>query len=219
MKTPRIVFRDKLYRIRSTQKYGMGITYKDSFRSGLKGEVFFKLHDAKTGELIEDRHIKNIITRDMSILVSRLLRSNTEPFRGLSMLAVGTGDVGWDPMNPPASTNTQRSLYAEIARKPFASVNFVDAGGLPTAIPTNVVDFTTTFTETEAVGPLVEMGLLGGDANPLLPSVRNPILPPNGAFDPTVDVVGKDQLCNYLTFPVINKPAMAVLTLTWRITT
>lgn len=212
------IVKEVLRRIWSTTRSSLGIQYKDDLR-GPKGELFVYVRHAQTGDLIESRHIKNIITRDMSILVARLLKTNTEPFRGLSMLALGTGDVGWNPMNPPAATNTQRSLYAEIARKPFASVNYVDAGGLPTATPTNVVDFTTTFSETEAVGPLVEMGLLGGDANPLIPSVTNPILPPNGAFDPSVDVVGKDQLCNYLTFPVINKPASAVLTLTWRITT
>lgn len=187
--------------------------------SSLKGEIFVDLRDGRTGEILETRHIKNVITRDMSILVARLLRNNNEPLRGLSMLAVGTGDVGWNPMSPPAATNTQRSLYNEITRKPFATVSFVDAGGLTSLIPTNVVDFTTTFSETEAVGPLVEMALLGGDANPLTPGVRNPILPANGVFDPSVDVVSKDQICNYLTFPVINKPATAVLTLTWRITT
>lgn len=184
----------------------------------IRGEVFFHLRDAQTGAPLMDWHLKNIITRDMSILVARLLANSGEPLSGVAMLAVGTGDVGWDPMNPPAATNTQRSLYAELARKPFASVSFVDGGGAPSAIPTNVVDFTTTFTETEAVGPLVEMGLIGGDVNPN-PAVRNPILPPNGPFNPAVDVVGSDQQLNYLTFPVINKPATATLTITWRITT
>jgi len=210
---------DRIIYIWGNLKTSMGISYHDFISTkGFKGELFITVVGVD-GRLLDTRHIKNIITRDMSLLVSRLLKSNNEPLRGISMLAVGTGDVGWDLQNPPAPTNTQRSLYNEIARKGFATVNFVDAGGLPTAIPTNVVDFTTVYSETEAVGPLVEMGLLGGDANPLAPGIKNPILPPNGAYDPNVDVVGKDTLCNYLTFPVINKPATAVLTLTWRITT
>jgi hypothetical protein len=206
-------------------RMGSGISHNDKINwdrrrpavSGLKGEIFAELRNPD-GSLLSKYHIKNIITLDMSILVARLLRDNGEPLHGLFMLAVGTGDVGWDPMNPPAATNTQRSLYAEIARKPFSSVNFIDSVGAPSLIPTNVVDFTTTFSESEAVGPLVEMGLLGGDVNGN-PLVLNPILPPNGPFNAAQDVVGLDQLCNYLTFPVINKPATATLTLTWRITT
>lgn len=186
--------------------------------SKIRGEVFFEMRDGATGALLASRHIPNIITRDMSLLVARLLANSGEPLGGALMLAVGTGDVGWDPMNPPAATNTQRSLYAELARKPFASVTFVDGGGAPSAIPTNVVDFTTSFTESEAVGPLVEMGLIGGDVNPN-PAVRNPVLPPNGPYNPAVDVVGLDLQLNYLTFPVINKPATATFTITWRITT
>lgn len=209
----------------SLYRMGAGVNYSDTIDwdrrrpapSGLKGEIFAVIKDTKTGE-VKNYHIKNIITLDMGILVARLLRNNGEPLRGLYMLAIGTGDVGWDPMNPPAATNTQRSLYSEIARKPFSSVNFIDGGGAPSLIPTNVVDFTTTFSESEAVGPLVEMGLLGGDVNDS-PLVQNPILPPNGPFNTSFDVVGYDQLCNYLTFPVINKPATATLTLTWRITT
>lgn len=201
---------------------GMGLRHTDALgarpRTALRGEVFFLLKDAQSGAVLDNRHVTNIITRDMSILVARLLANSGEPLQGVAMLAVGTGDVGWDPMNPPAATNTQRALYSELARKPFTSVVFVDGGGAPSAIPTNVVDFNTTYTETEAVGPLVEMGLIGGDVNPN-PLVRNPIAPPNGPFNPAVDVVGFDQQLNYLTFPVINKPATATLTITWRITT
>ena len=79
------------------------------------------------------------------------------------------------------------------------------------------MDFTTTFAESEAVGPIAEMGLLGGDINTNL-SIRNPVLPPNGLYDPTVDLVGLDTLVNYLTFPVVNKPATSTLSWTWRLT-
>ena len=179
-----------------------------------KGEVFFTL---KEGDKVIEEHRLNIITLDLSILVARLCADNFEPLHGIYMLAIGTGDVGWDLQNPPAATNTQRSLYNEIARKRFVTVNFIDSGGSVSTIPTNVVDFTTTFTESEAVGPLVEMGLLGGDVNEDI-SILNPVLPPNGPYDASQDVRNLDTLCNYLTFPVINKPATAQLVLTWRIT-
>lgn len=187
-----------------------------------KGEVFWTLRHSVTGEILSEGHRMNIVTRDASILVARLMKSppipnTSEPSFGCFALAVGTGDVGWDLQNPPIATDTQRSLYNEISRKQMQFSEFIDGDGGVSGIPTRVVDFTTTFSESEAVGPLVEMGILGGDVDPNL-SVTNPILPPNGIYDDTVDVVGKDMLVNYLTFPVINKPAISTLGWTWRLT-
>lgn len=185
------------------------------------GEVFWELRDARTGELQASGHKKNVVTKDASILVARLMKSppipnTSEPRFGCYALAVGTGDVGWDLQNPPIATDTQRSLYNEIARKQMQVTEFIDGDGAVSGIPTHVVDFTTTFSESEAVGPLVEMGILGGDVDTNL-SVTNPILPPNGLYDATVDVVGKDMLVNYLSYPVINKPATSSLSWTWRL--
>lgn len=181
----------------------------------IKGEVFVEMFEG--GRCLEHRKLQNIVTLDASILLARLLRSNVEPSFGAFCLAVGTGDVGWNPLSPPAATNTQRSLYSEITRKTFAATQFVDGTGMPVAYPTNVVDFTTTFTESEAVGPLCEMGIIGGNVSSNL-SVRNPVLPPNGPRDITVDLTTKETLVNYLTFACISKPATSTLTITWRLT-
>lgn len=185
------------------------------------GEIFWELcHQNGT---VETGHVKNIVTLDAGILLARLMKSPaianvSEPAFGIFALAVGTGDVGWDPLNPPPATITQRSLYNELARKQIASSNFITAGGTISGVPTNKVDFTTIFSEAEAVGALTEMGLVGGDINTNM-AIRNPVLPPNGTYDATVDLVGKDTLVNYVTFPVINKPPTSTLRLTWRITT
>lgn len=181
-----------------------------------KGEVFMILRDARTGEIQETRR-HNLVVKDASILLARLMKDSQEPPHGAYVLAVGTGDVGWNPMSPPAPTDTQRALYGELTRKTFVDTQFIDAGGLPVAYPTNVVDFTTTYTESEAVGPLVEMGLVGGNISSNM-SVRNPVVPPNGPYDPTKDLTLYETLVNYLTFPVINKPATSTLTITWRLT-
>ena len=183
----------------------------------IRGDVFLTLKDAKTGEIQDYREVNNLVVLDASILIARLMKDNVEPPHGIYALAVGTGDVGWDPMAPPAPTNTQRSLYSEIARKTFTATQFIDGGGVPTAIPTNVVDFTTTFAESEAVGPLVEMGLLGGNISTNL-SVQNPVLPANGPYDDSVDLTGFDTQINYLTFAVINKPPTSTFTIVWRLT-
>lgn len=185
------------------------------------GEIFWVLRDGAK-KIQDSGHFRNVVTLDASILVTRLMKSPptqnvSEPSFGVFALAVGTGDVGWDTSNPPEATITQRSLYNELARKQISSSNFVSASGAVSGIPTHVVDFTTTFSESEAVGPLTEMGLLGADISTNM-AITNPILPPNGLYDDTVDVSGKDCLINYKTFPVMTKPATSTLQWTWRLT-
>lgn len=189
--------------------------YEDEVKPKIKGEVFITLRDASSGEVQDHRH--NLVVLDASILIARLMKDNAEPPHGIFCLAVGTGDAGWNLQSPPAPTNTQRALYSELARKTFSATQFIDAGGVPTAIPTHVVDFTTTFSESEAVGALVEMGLLGGNVSSNL-ATRNAVSPANGAYNATVDLTTKETLVNYLTFPVINKPATSTLTIVWRLT-
>jgi len=188
----------------------------------IRGEIFWEMTDCTTGETTKGG-FKNVVTLDGGILIARLMKSTataylSEPKFGVYALAVGTGDVGWNPMNPPPANNAQRSLYNELGRKAVASTQFIDAGGMISGIPTNVVDFNFTFSSAEAVGPLTEMGLVGGDLSTNM-AVTNPVMPPNGPYDPTVNLVGKDTLVNYLTFPVINKPPTSTLSWTWRITT
>lgn len=190
----------------------------------IKGEIFWEMVDSKTGAKTRGR-LTNTVTLDASILIARFLKGTAtpiahqcEPSFGVLALAVGTGYNTWDPLSPPPATIMQRSLWNELGRKAIQSAQFVTADGTPSGIPTNIVDFTTVFSESEAVGPWAEMGLIAGDANSNM-SIVNPILPANGPWDPTVNVVGKDTLLNYLTFPVINKPATATIAWTWRITT
>lgn len=190
--------------------------FEEQAKMGIRGDVFMTLRDGRSQEIQDHREVRNLIVKDASILVARLMKDNVEPSKGIFALAMGTGDVGWNPLAPPAPTDTQRSLFAELTRKTFTETQFIDSTGNPTAIPTNVVDFTTTFTESEAVGPLVEMGLLGGSISTNL-SVRNPVLPANGTYSPLVDHTTKETMINYLTFPVISKPATSTFTITWRL--
>lgn len=189
--------------------------------SGIRGHIYWKMEDTTTNE-VRMGSIPNVIVLDAGILLARLLRSTatpheSEPAFGIWGLALGSGDVSWDLQAPPAATNTQRSLWNEIGRKQIATVDFIDQDGNISAIPTNIIDLTTIFTESEAVGPIAEMALVGGD-NDVNANVRNPILPPNGTYDPTVNVVGKDMILNYRTFPVKNKSATDRFSITWRLT-
>jgi hypothetical protein len=178
---------------------GFRLKYEEK-TNGLKGEYRIVLREASTGRIIEERVGHNIIVNTASILIARLLKDNADPTAGISYLAVGTGGVGWNLQNPPQPTNTQTKLNNEIARKAFTTddVSFIDPdSGEPVLIPTNVVDYTITFAETEAVGPLVEMGLFGGDAT---------------------DLTDSGTEVNYRTMPVINKSNSMTLTITFRIT-
>jgi len=207
--------RDAVRNAKSAFFATLGGRYEDK-GPGLRGDVFLKMRNARTGALEYEWEKRNLVVLDASILIARLVKDNQEPPQGAFALAIGSGDVGWDPMAPPAATNTQRALYGEITRKTFASTSFIDSGGSPVAYPTNIVDFQTIYTESEAVGPLVEMGILGGNIDSNL-AVQNPVSPPNGPYDDTVDLTSFETLINYLSFPVVNKPATSTLEIIWRL--
>jgi len=214
-----VLFRDALKANKAGMSLNAAFTYKEPH--GLppsKGQVFIEAMDARTGEIIEKREIPNLIVRDAGILVTRLLRDSTYPVPGvnggLRMLAVGTGATG-NLLSPDAPQDGQRMLNNELFRKVFASTTYRDGDGLAVAYETNVCDFTTTFSESEAVGPWNEMALLA--PFDLSPTPGNPIVNGPDNYDPTIDVTGKDLMLNYLTYSVISKPNTAIFTVTWRI--
>jgi hypothetical protein len=206
---------------RQAVKMGMGILHEDrmSISTFAKGSFIVDMRDGKTGEQLLYWEKDNVIVRDAGILAARLFRDSTEPNvgvnNGLKMLAVGTGATG-SILSPDAPQVTQRALNTELARKAFASAVFRNLDGIAVSIPTNIVDFTTTFSESEAVGALNEMAVMSPFSSN--PAVTNPILNGPANYDPTIDVSSLDLLANYLTFPVISKPSTAILSITWRLT-
>ena len=213
------VIHERVQSVRTGFKVGMGQRHDEQFGVKVHGRVFFKMHDARTGEVQLDHQQDNVVTLDASLLVARLVKNKNEPANSLNMLAVGAGALG-AILNPDAPTNLQRRLNDEVARKTFSETTFRDANGAAVAIPTNVVDFTTIFGESEAVGPLNEMGLLSTISNNTAIQNPNPNFAGQGGspYDPTIDVSNYDILANYLTFSVISKPATSILTITWRLT-
>ena len=185
-----------------------------SILSSAKGTFIFDMRDAETGEQLAHFVKDNVITKDAGILAARLFRNSMEP-----NAAQNTGATG-NLLSPDAPQNTQRKLNNQIARRAFSSAQFRDADGVAVNYPTHIVDFTATFGQGVAVGPLNEMGLLA----PYDPSTSVTNWIDNGpgtgtpSYDPTIDVSNKDLLANYLTFGVVTKPNLAILTLTWRLT-
>lgn len=180
----------------------------------LKGAFILTLTDAKTGEVLQHIAKDNIIVYDAGILAARLFRNSAEPPHGAFMLAVGTGATG-NLLSPDAPDPRQRKLNTELARKPFANTVFRAASGAAVAYPTNVVDFTTVFNETEAVGPITEMGLICPFSSN--PAVLNPNPNTFPTRDTTLDITPFDTLINYSTIGVLVKSNTAILTISWRI--
>jgi hypothetical protein len=172
-----------------------GIKYEDETKH-LKGELFLFLK--KEGRLVKTIHQSNIIVNTASILIARLLKDNKEPTSGISFLAVGSGNDNWDAFDPPAPTTSQTLLENEFYRKSISTSTFVDPQTAePTSTHTNIVDYATTFSESEAVGPIMELALFGGEASSSL---------------------NTGTMLNWRTFPVINKTNSMTLTIIFRIT-
>lgn len=191
----------------------VGATYCEKFPA-LSGEIFFRMWD-EADELVEEGHVKNVVTLDGGVLAALLMRDKSSRTYGVNMLAVGTGATG-PLLAPTAADNRQRKLNAEIERKAFSSTLFRDANGVAVNYPTNIVDFTTIFGASEAVGPINELGLLSTiSANP---SVRNPNPNSFPTRDTTVDLAQYDVLLNYATIPVMSKQSGWTLSWTWRFT-
>jgi hypothetical protein len=163
-----------------------------------------------------------------STLPNAPLDPNVDDFllHGLQYLAIGVGilvnpllpydritnpvdTAQWDILNPPAATLAATKLQTEIARKAFTSWSFVkpdgsdsvDGGGNP--VPTNVLKLVTTFMESEAVGPLTEMGIFGGNAQ---------------AFGNNGEGKDSGYMFNYKTMSVWSKDASSRLTISWLLT-
>lgn len=189
------VFSEKLGKFKGLFRVNTGVTYEEKPLS-LKGELFYTLYEG--GEVVGEYRHSNIIVNTASILIARLLKDNSEPTSGISYLAAGSGNAGWDAFDPPAPTTSQTRLENEFSRKSIALKTFVDPEtGEPTETQTNIVDYSVTFGEGEAVGPIMELALFGGDA--------------------TVEF-NSGTMINWRTFPVINKTNTMTLTVIFRIT-
>lgn len=163
------------------------------------GEYNVETDTVEGGEVLEKLEFPNLIVNSASVLMAQRMapggaqNDNTGTFiaDGLQYLAVGTmvdpnNPGAFNFMSPPSATVEQTKLQRELFRKEFTSWTFLDSAGNTTGNnPTNVLKIATTFLEAEAVGPLVEMGLFGGNAS---------------------NTANTGFLFNYKTFPVWNKP-------------
>lgn len=211
-----MMYRDRIRRAVDALKFAVRMYHEDHIPTReVRGDVFIEMRDARTGRLLHKWSKKNLIVYDASIFAARLFKDKDEPDNSANMLAIGSGATG-ALLSPDAPDARQRSLNAEITRKAWSSTLFRDSGGNASAVATNIVDFTCSYGEAEAVGALNEMGILSTiSSNPLIKNDNPDVFP---ARDTTRDLSSYDTLINYLTFPVLSKPSTAILTITWRLT-
>jgi hypothetical protein len=188
-------FKENIQKMGNLFHMGTAIKERETYR-GMKGKLILKAYEG--GVLVQEYTSPNIIVNTASILIARLLKDSSEPNAGISYLGIGSGNGEWDPFDPPAPTTSQTRLENEFSRKAIDLATFVHPEtGEPTTVYTNIVDYSVTFGEGEAVGPIMEMGLFGGDATTEL---------------------GSGTMINWRTFPVINKTSTMSLTIIFRIT-
>lgn len=154
------------------------------------------------GEVLGRETMKNMIVNSASILMAQRMANNVSGAvimdKGIQYLAVGTsvGDGGTST-NPNVGDVTYIRLRNEIARTPVKSCTYLTSTGTTSSTPTNIVQYVFTFSEAQANGGIVEMGMFGGNA---------------GANANT------GLMFNYKAIAVWNKNSETELTITWKVT-
>lgn len=160
---------------------------------GEENQGYFK----RPQDVQNEMHVKNLIVNKASQFMAKRMKPGTNWGDGLQYLEVGTGTGTGTTQVPQREDINQTALRTPLARKTITSWTYLDANDQPTTAETNVLALTTTFNEGDAIGPIVEMGLFGGDA--------------------TADL-GTGYMFNYKAFPVWNKADGMRLTIIWKIT-
>lgn len=130
----------------------------------MTGEITDKIY--KNGVLIEERVGHNIIVNSFMKLVMAMLKGNLG-YNGIQYWAVGSGQQSWDNSPVEPEINATR-LTAEIGRVsiPSSEITFVDAGGVTSSSPTNIIQIKHTFGPNDCNGKWREFALFGGNASP-----------------------------------------------------
>lgn len=171
-------------------------------------------------KIIKYQEDKNLVVSSASILMASRMAPGSLPGTnnigdgdyvkadfGIKYLALGDGvGPGGTFMAPIQPTLDMTRLGNETARKEFESWYFLTYDNATNKYmrvsdpesPTNILELTSVFYETEAIGSITEMGLFGGT-------------------DATT-ASNSGMMFNIKRFPVWNKPSDTVLTIIWRIT-
>ena len=130
---------------------------------------------------------KNIIVRNLGILVARMLKG--DPQAGIGYWAIGSGNSSWDVV-PVEATVEDVALVAEFVRKiiPAEALYYIDDNNLVSVSPTNRLEIVLTFEYIDAVGSWREFAIFAGSATATLNSGTNINKKNHGRIDKTADM-------------------------------
>lgn len=139
---------------------------EDTFNHKITGEVldYFIYPDGRR-ELVRKQDY-NLIVSTCSVLIACLMKGESG-YSGATYWALGSGSDTWSDITPPAPLTTDTQLTAEVYRKMITSgdIDFLDPANEVSLTPTNKIQITVLFDETEANGPLREFAIFGGLAS------------------------------------------------------
>lgn len=126
--------------------------------------VFKDIIRYSDGRVVETKWSHNLIVSSALTLITSLL-TNADNVAGIQYWAIGSGYQSWDS-SLPNPTASAKILTTEIGRKKLTANNirFLDANGLASTTPTNKIEVSCFFEESECNGLWREFGIFGGNA-------------------------------------------------------
>lgn len=127
----------------------------------------FGVLDLSKVEIVGDWRDPNTIVNQSAVLQVQRMAPGNQGTAGIGYLALGNGPGTGTLSAPEGESLAYKTLRSEFARKAITSWTYVDSNGSPVATPPDgvgIIQLTTTFSATEAIGNICEMGLFGGIA-------------------------------------------------------
>lgn len=105
----------------------------------------------------------NLVVNNCSVLLASLIKAHATGLTSSLWWAVGTGN-GWNDALLPSPSVTTTTLTNEVYRKviPAGNISFLTTENVVTGTPTNKIQITLTFSESEANYSLMEFAIFGG---------------------------------------------------------
>lgn len=141
---------------------GIKLNAKDGHELHMTGEIIDKVY--KNGVLVDTIVGHNLVVDSFLKLVMCLLKQESG-YKGVQYWAIGSGLSSWDS-STPAPENGATALTNELGRVEISAkdIIFLDSSFEKSATPTNILQITHTFTESECNGTWREFGIFGGNA-------------------------------------------------------
>lgn len=118
----------------------------------------------KDGVLVEEIEGHNLVVNSFVNLIMCMLKQQNG-YSGIQYWAIGSGAPSWDNTMPTPDI-TATKLTAEIGRMPIDpnKIVFLDSEYNVVSTPTNIIQISHTFGESECNGTWREFGIFGGNA-------------------------------------------------------